>query len=88
MALVGRISRQLFPRLYPAVSSSARNISFNLNDQQTEILETTRKFTLDEVVPTAAHYDETGDYPWEVLQKAFDLGLMNTTISEDYGGLG
>ncbi|XP_063676140.1 medium-chain specific acyl-CoA dehydrogenase, mitochondrial-like isoform X2 [Bolinopsis microptera] len=88
MALVGRISRQLFPRLYPVVSSSARNISFNLNDQQTEILETTRKFTLDEVVPTAAHYDETGDYPWEVLQKAFDLGLMNTTISEDYGGLG
>ena len=88
MALVGRLSRQLFPRLYPVVTSPARNISFNLNEQQNEILESTRKFTLEEVVPVAAHYDETGDYPWEVLQKAWDLGIMNTTIEEEYGGLG
>lgn len=40
------------------------------------------------MVPKAAYHDETGEYPWEILQKAFDLGIMNTTIEEEYGGLG
>ena len=88
MALVSRISGHLLKRLYPVATTSSRNISFNLNDQQSEILESTRKFTLEEVVPKAAHHDETGEYPWEILRKAFDLGIMNTTIEEEYGGLG
>ena len=88
MALIGRLSSKLLSRLSPVVKTPARNISFNLNEQQNEILETSRKFTLDEVVPVAAHHDETGEYPWEVLRKAFDLGIMNTTIEEEYGGLG
>ena len=41
-----------------------------------------------QVTPAAAHHDETGEYPWEILRKAWELGLMNTTISQDYGGLG
>ena len=27
-------------------------------------------------------------YPWEVIKKAWELGLVNTHIPKEYGGLG
>ena len=46
------------------------------------------KFTREEIIPVAAHYDKTGEYPWEVLKKAHENGLMNLHIPEEYGGMG
>ena len=46
------------------------------------------KFTREEIIPVAAHYDRTGEYPWEVLKKAHENGLMNLYIPEEYGGMG
>ena len=46
------------------------------------------KFTREEIIPVAAHYDRTGEYPWEVLKKAHENGLMNLHIPEEYGGMG
>ena len=46
------------------------------------------KFTREEIMPVAAHYDRTGEYPWEVLKKAHANGLMNLHIPEEYGGMG
>ena len=51
-------------------------------------VESTRKFVVEEMMPVVPHHDETGEYPWEVLRKAFDLGIMNTTIPQEYGGIG
>lgn len=47
-----------------------------------------RKFTTEHIIPKAAHYDETMEYPTEVLKKAWELGLLNTHIGQEYGGLG
>ena len=44
------------------------------------------KFTREEIIPVAPHYDRTGEYPWEVLKKAHENGLMNLHIPEEYGG--
>merc|ERR1719414_1235775 len=46
------------------------------------------KFTREEIIPVAPHYDRTGEYPWEVLKKAHENGLMNLHIPEEYGGMG
>lgn len=92
MALMKKIScgllKQARPLLMAKQQTCSRNISFNLTVEQKEIQESSRKFTEDEIIPHAAHHDETGEYPWEIFQKAFDVGLMNTTIPQDYGGLG
>lgn len=80
--------KQARPLLMAKQQTCSRNISFNLTVEQKEIQESSRKFTEDEIIPHAAHHDETGEYPWEIFQKAFDVGLMNTTIPQDYGGLG
>lgn len=65
-----------------------RNISFDLSDEQKEFQEVARKFTREEIIPNAAHYDKTGEYPWELIKKAHAIGLLNGHIPQDVGGLG
>ena len=48
----------------------------------------TAKFVADEVIPRASHHDQTGEYPVEIARKAFELGLLNITVPEQYGGGG
>ncbi|XP_068633742.1 medium-chain specific acyl-CoA dehydrogenase, mitochondrial isoform X3 [Battus philenor] len=61
---------------------------FELSDEQKALQELARKFTREEIVPVAAHYDKTGEYPWPIVKKAWELGLMNGHIPEHCGGLG
>jgi len=63
-------------------------VNFILTETQQEYLDMAEKFTKEEIIPVAAHYDKTGEYPWEVLKKAHENGLMNLHIPEEYGGMG
>ncbi|KAF9997986.1 hypothetical protein BGZ65_006457, partial [Modicella reniformis] len=63
-------------------SIAHQNISFGLNEDQIAIQELTRKFTQDEIIPAAAHHDRTGEYPTEIIRKAWNLGLVNTHIPQ------
>merc|ERR1712141_957205 len=58
------------------------------NDDQRELLDLADRFTREEIIPNAPHYDKTGEYPWPVLKKAHELGLMNLHIPQEYGGMG
>lgn len=53
--------------------------------EQREIQELTRKFTKDEIIPKAAYFDKTGEYPYEIVKKAHAVGLMNGTIPQEFG---
>jgi len=63
-------------------------MNFDISSDQQELLDLAEKFTADEIIPNAAHYDKTGEYPWPVIRKAHEVGLMNLHISEEYGGMG
>ncbi|WKY17162.1 hypothetical protein Q1695_001630 [Nippostrongylus brasiliensis] len=41
----------------------------------------------EEIIPKAAHYDKTMEFPWEIIKKAHACGFMNPDIPEAYGGL-
>lgn len=69
-------------------TSLRRNIGFSLSDEQKELRDLARKFTLQEIIPKAAQYDKSGEYPTDVLKKAWEVGLLNTHVPEKYGGLG
>ncbi len=62
-------------------------ISFALSEEQEALRELCHEFARDVMRPVAPHHDQTGEYPNEVLKQAFELGLMNTHIPEEYGGL-
>jgi acyl-CoA dehydrogenase len=63
-------------------------IDFSLTEEQSQLQELARKFTKEEIIPKAHHHDKTGEYPRDIAKKAWDLGLMNTHIPAEYGGLG
>lgn len=47
-----------------------------------------RKFAREEIIPVAAHHDKTGEYPWDIVKKAWSVGLLNNHIPTELGGLG
>lgn len=63
-------------------------LSFALSDIQQELHELSLKFAVQEIIPVAAEYDASGEFPWPVIEKAHACGLMNPHIAEEYGGLG
>jgi len=63
-------------------------IGYGLTEDQQMFQKTAHDFARDVIRPAAPHHDETGEYPWEILQQSWELGLMNTMIPESVGGLG
>ncbi len=63
-------------------------IDFDLSEEQKQLQDLARKFAKEEIIPKAAHHDEKGEFPREIAKKAWELGLMNTHIPAEYGGLG
>jgi acyl-CoA dehydrogenase len=63
-------------------------ISFALTEEQKALRQLAREFAEREIRPKAADYDENSTHPVDVIAKAFDVGLMNPHIPEEYGGLG
>ncbi|EAX06399.1 acyl-CoA dehydrogenase medium chain [Homo sapiens] len=57
--------------------------SFEFTEQQKEFQATARKFAREEIIPVAAEYDKTGEYPVPLIRRAWELGLMNTHIPEN-----
>ena len=63
-------------------------IGFDPSEEQQALRDMARQFAEREIRPASAHHDETGEYPWECIKKAHEIGLMNTHVEEEYGGLG
>jgi acyl-CoA dehydrogenase len=47
-----------------------------------------REFAQNEIAPVAMPFDKTGEFPWEIYRKAYDIGLLNTSVPTAYGGGG
>jgi acyl-CoA dehydrogenase len=63
-------------------------VDFTLTDEQKALREMAHDFAEKEMRPVAWEYDKDGTWPEEILKKAWELGLMNSHISEEYGGPG
>ncbi|KAG0144937.1 hypothetical protein CROQUDRAFT_672084 [Cronartium quercuum f. sp. fusiforme G11] len=67
---------------------NAGPISFALSEDQQAYQDLARRFTAEHIIPVAAEYDRTMEYPWPVLREAWKTGLMNTHVPQAYGGPG
>jgi acyl-CoA dehydrogenase len=63
-------------------------LNFTLTKEQMGIKDKARAFALREVLPHAWKYDEKDETPVFILKKAFEEGLINSDIPEEYGGKG
>ncbi|MFT4048759.1 MAG: acyl-CoA dehydrogenase family protein [Solirubrobacterales bacterium] len=64
------------------------SVNFQLSDEQKLMQETAREFAEKEIRPVSEEYDRDSTFPRDVINKAWELGLMNTSIPEEYGGAG
>ena len=63
-------------------------VDFTLTDEQKDIRELAHDFATKEMRPVAWEYDKDSTWPEEIVQKAWEVGLMNNHIAEEYGGPG
>jgi alkylation response protein AidB-like acyl-CoA dehydrogenase len=63
-------------------------MNFDLSDEQRLLRETVRDFARSEVAPVAEELDRTKSFPYEIVARMADLGLMSIPFSEEYGGGG
>jgi short/branched chain acyl-CoA dehydrogenase len=63
-------------------------VDFGLSDEQRLLRDTVRDFARQEVAPVAAELDRTKAFPYEIVAKLGELGLMGIPFPEEYGGGG
>lgn len=63
-------------------------IGFALSEEQEALRDLCHEFAENELRPRSTHHDQTGEYPWDAVRKAHELGLLNPQIPERWGGLG
>ncbi len=63
-------------------------LDFSLTDEQRALQDLARDFAQKQIAPIALELDRTGKYPFDLLQRSHQLGLLNLTIDAAYGGGG
>jgi len=64
-------------------------MDFNLTEEQQMLVDTLRTMgERENFRDLAKKIDETGEFPWDLMPKYADLGLLGMTLSEEYGGGG
>src|SRR6059058_904520 len=63
-------------------------VDFDLSDEHRLIQRTVREFARGEVAPVAEELDRTKSFPYDVVRRLGELGLMGIPFPEEYGGGG
>ena len=63
-------------------------VDFTLTDEQKDIRQLAHDFAEKEIRPVAWELDKESKFPHEIIEQAWELGLMNSHIPEEYGGPG
>ena len=63
-------------------------MNFDLSDEQRHIRDVVRDFAQAEIAPAAAQYDETGEFPYDLVAGMARLGLFALPFPEEIGGAG
>lgn len=63
-------------------------LNYLLTDEQKMIKELAHKIAEEKLRPVAAKYDQTEEYPWDILKVIAESDLFGLFIPEEYGGMG
>ena len=61
---------------------------FSLTEEHKMIRDAARDFAQKEIVPIAAEFDESGEFPHSTIKKMGGMGFMGIEIPEEFGGAG
>ena len=63
-------------------------VDFTLTDEQKDLREMAHNFAEKEIRTVAWDYDRDATWPQDIVDKAWEVGLMNAELPEEYGGPG
>jgi alkylation response protein AidB-like acyl-CoA dehydrogenase len=63
-------------------------MNFDLNEEQLAVQKMVRDFVAKEITPNAKEWDLEEKFPWDVWKKMGQLGIIGTSIPEEYDGSG
>jgi acyl-CoA dehydrogenase len=63
-------------------------LDFTITAEQRNIRDMAHEFAEKEIRPVAWEYDREATWPQEIIDKAWEVGLMNSQLPERYGGAG
>jgi alkylation response protein AidB-like acyl-CoA dehydrogenase len=70
------------------LTEKSRELWWEADREERQILGAVRDFLLAEVAPGAAERDRTGEFPLEIVKGLGEMGVMGATVPEQYGGAG
>lgn len=70
------------------ITRTQTGVSFALTEEQKMLQKMARDFTVSEIMPVAADFDEHSTFPRDIFHKARELGIANMNIPAEYGGVG
>ncbi len=63
-------------------------MDFSLTDEQQMIRDVARRIAREVIAPTAAHFDQSGEFPADNVRVMGENGLMGIEVPAEYGGAG
>ncbi len=63
-------------------------MDFSLSEKEQKLYDRAKQFALEHITPRAHELEKRNDFPKEVVQKAYEAGLMNLHIPQEAGGPG
>lgn len=63
-------------------------MQFELTEEQKQIQSLAQQFSENEIRTIATQADKDAQFPMHIYNNAFSLGLLNSTLSQEYGGAG
>ena len=63
-------------------------MDFALTEEQQMIKDLAAKIAKEKVAPLALEYDESGKFPWDIVEVLAKADLFRVFIPEEYDGLG
>ncbi len=61
-------------------------MDFSLNENQINYLETVRKLVKNDITPHILEMEKAHKFPWEIINKAWEMGIVNLCIPESVKG--
>ncbi|OQA92696.1 MAG: Acyl-CoA dehydrogenase [Elusimicrobia bacterium ADurb.Bin231] len=63
-------------------------MEYFFTDEQKMIVELAKKIAQEKIKPVRQQYDESGEFPWEIVKELAQADLMGLYIPQQYGGFG
>ena len=63
-------------------------MDYGLTEQQEMIRDLCRQIVADKIIPVREHYDESAEFPWDIVKVFAEADLFAIGIDEEYGGMG